>query len=97
MLAKGLDRRNRLGIRIAYTFAHQGKELNHAARLTNKLIETIESDKPNLTKQFFVDKAIHEAAFIMERIDKRWPWQVKRPRLTPLVPEAWYFAYDCKK
>jgi hypothetical protein len=38
-----------------------------------KLIETMESDKPNFAKQFFVDKAIDEAAFILERIDKRWP------------------------
>jgi hypothetical protein len=38
-----------------------------------KLIETIESDKPNLAKQHFVDRAIEEVAFILERIDKRWP------------------------
>ena len=36
-----------------------------------KLIETIESDKPNMAKQYFVDKAINEAAFVLERIDKR--------------------------
>ena len=38
-----------------------------------KLIETIESEKPNLAKQYFVDKAIQEAEFILERINKRWP------------------------
>jgi hypothetical protein len=38
-----------------------------------KLIETMESDKPNFAKQHFVDKAIDEAAFILERIDHRWP------------------------
>jgi hypothetical protein len=38
-----------------------------------KLIETIESDKPNLAKQYFVDKAIQEAEFILERIDKKHP------------------------
>jgi hypothetical protein len=38
-----------------------------------KLIETIESDKPNLAMECFVDKAIQEAAFIrLERIDKQW-------------------------
>jgi len=37
------------------------------------MIETMESDKPNFAKQFWVDKAIDEAAFILERIDKRWP------------------------
>lgn len=38
-----------------------------------KLIETMESEKPNFAKQCFVDKAIDEAAFILERIDKKWP------------------------
>ena len=38
-----------------------------------KLIETIDSDKPNLAKQYFVDKAIQEAEFILERIDKKHP------------------------
>ena len=37
-----------------------------------KLVETIEADKPNLAKQYFVDKAIQEAEFILERIDERW-------------------------
>ena len=38
-----------------------------------KLIETIESDKPNLAKQHFVDRAIQEVEFILERVDKKWP------------------------
>jgi hypothetical protein len=38
-----------------------------------KLIESIESDKPNLAKQYFVDMPIQEAEFILERIDERWP------------------------
>ena len=38
-----------------------------------KLIETMESDKPNFAKQYFVDKAIDEAAFILRRIDRKWP------------------------
>jgi hypothetical protein len=37
-----------------------------------KLIETMESDKPNFAKQYFVDKAIDEAAFILERIDRKF-------------------------
>jgi hypothetical protein len=40
-----------------------------------KLIETIDSDKPNLAKQYFVDRAIEEAEFILKRIEKRWPGQ----------------------
>lgn len=38
-----------------------------------KVIETIDSDKPNFAKQYWVDKTIQEAVFILERIDKRWP------------------------
>lgn len=38
-----------------------------------KLIETIDSDKPNLGKQYFVDRAIQEVEFVMERIDNRHP------------------------
>jgi hypothetical protein len=38
-----------------------------------KLMEIIESDKPNFAKEYWIDKAISEAAFVLERIDKRWP------------------------
>ena len=38
-----------------------------------KLIETIDSDKPNFAKEYFVDRAIRESEFILERIDKRYP------------------------
>jgi hypothetical protein len=38
-----------------------------------KLIECIDSDKPNFAKEYFVDKAINEAAFVLERIDRKWP------------------------
>ena len=37
-----------------------------------KLIDCIESDKPNFAKEYWVDKAINEAAFVLERIDKKW-------------------------
>ena len=30
-------------------------------------------NKPNLAKGFFVDRAIDDAVFILERIDARWP------------------------
>lgn len=32
-----------------------------------------ESDKPNMAKQYFADRAIQEAEFVLERIEKRWP------------------------
>jgi hypothetical protein len=35
------------------------------------VIETMDSDKLNFAKQYFVDRAVDEAAFIKERIDKR--------------------------
>jgi hypothetical protein len=38
-----------------------------------KLIDCIDSDKPNFAKDYWVDKAVNEAAFVLERIDKKWP------------------------
>jgi hypothetical protein len=38
-----------------------------------RIQESILSEKPDITKQFYVDRAIQEAAFILERIDKKWP------------------------
>jgi hypothetical protein len=38
-----------------------------------KIIETMESDKPNFAEEYFVDRAIQKAAFILERIDRKWP------------------------
>jgi len=37
-----------------------------------KLID-MDPNKPNMAKGYFVDRAIDDAAFIMERIDARWP------------------------
>ncbi len=37
-----------------------------------KLIE-MEADKPNMAKGFIVDRAIDDAAFILERIERRLP------------------------
>jgi hypothetical protein len=38
-----------------------------------KLIEMASEDKPNFSKGYHVDKAISDAEFIMEQIDKKWP------------------------
>ncbi|PYT72539.1 MAG: hypothetical protein DMG39_09575 [Acidobacteria bacterium] len=38
-----------------------------------KLLDWMELGKPTMAKQLWVDKAIEEAAFILERIDQRWP------------------------
>jgi hypothetical protein len=40
---------------------------------TRKFIETIESDKPNFAKEYFIDRAIQKVESVMERIDHRWP------------------------
>ena len=40
-----------------------------------KLVD-MDPNKPNMAKGFFVDKAIDDAAFILERIDTRWPVMV---------------------
>ena len=37
-----------------------------------KLID-MDPNKPNMAKEFFVDRAIDDAVFILERIDARWP------------------------
>jgi hypothetical protein len=37
-----------------------------------KLIDSMDSNKPNMAKQYFVDKAIEETEFVLERIDKKW-------------------------
>jgi len=37
-----------------------------------KLID-MDPNKPNMAKGYFVDRAIDDAAFILERIDKKWP------------------------
>jgi hypothetical protein len=37
-----------------------------------KLID-MEPDKRNMAKAYFVDRAIDDAAFILEWIDKKWP------------------------
>ena len=33
----------------------------------------MDPDKPNMAKGFFVDRAIDDVVFILERIDARWP------------------------
>ena len=38
-----------------------------------RLIDSMQSDKPDMAKAYFVDKAIQEAEFILGRIDKKWP------------------------
>jgi hypothetical protein len=38
-----------------------------------KIIDSMGSDKPNPGKEFFIERAIQEAASILGKIDQRWP------------------------
>jgi hypothetical protein len=38
-----------------------------------RIQESMMLNKPDMAKQFYIDKAVEEAAFILERIDKKWP------------------------
>jgi hypothetical protein len=38
-----------------------------------RIQESMMSNKPDMAMGFYIDKAIEEAAFILERIDKKWP------------------------
>ena len=45
-----------------------------ATILAARRLIDLDPDKPNMAKGFFVDRAIDDAAaFILERIDARWP------------------------
>jgi hypothetical protein len=44
-----------------------------ATLLSARKLMEMEPDKPNMAKGHIVDRAIEDAAFILERIDKRWP------------------------
>jgi hypothetical protein len=38
-----------------------------------KIIDSMDSNKPDMAKQFYIDRAIQEVAFILDRVDHRWP------------------------
>ena len=41
--------------------------------LSARKLLNVDPDKPSMAKGFFVDRAIEDAAFILERVDARWP------------------------
>jgi hypothetical protein len=55
------------------------EERKHAILLAATILsawriqESITSNKPDMAKQFYFDRAIDEAAFILERIDVGFP------------------------
>jgi hypothetical protein len=44
-----------------------------ATILAARRLIDLDPDKPNMAKGFFVDRAIDDAIFILEKIDERWP------------------------
>jgi hypothetical protein len=44
-----------------------------ATILAARRLIDMDPNKPNMAKGYFVDKAIDDAVFILERIDERWP------------------------
>lgn len=47
-----------------------------ATILAARRLIDLDPDKPSMAKQFFVDRAIDDGVFILERIDTRWPTTV---------------------
>lgn len=50
-----------------------------ATLLSARRLLEMEPGNPNLAKGYIVDKAIDDAAFILERIDHRWPSELTAP------------------
>jgi hypothetical protein len=44
-----------------------------ATILAARRLIDLDPDKPTMAKGYFVDRAIDDAVFILERIDERWP------------------------
>jgi len=44
-----------------------------ATLLAARKLVDMDPNKPSMAKQFYVDHAIDDAAFILDRIDSRWP------------------------
>ena len=44
-----------------------------ATLLAARKLMDLDPYKPNMAKGFFVDRAIDDAVFILEKIDQRWP------------------------
>lgn len=44
-----------------------------ATILSARKLLDMDPDKPSMAKGYFVDRAIEDAVFILERIDARWP------------------------
>jgi hypothetical protein len=51
-----------------------------------RIQESMMSGKPDMAKQFYIDKAIEEAANILERIDQRSPTYYRDSSLVALIP-----------
>ena len=61
--------------RLIYEFQHdRGKKVRHSVcRNDSGCAKAHRPNKPNMAKGFFVDRAIEDAAFILERIEAHGP------------------------
>lgn len=57
-----------------------------ATILPARRLMDMDPNKPNMAKGYFVDKAIDDAVFILERIDARWPTIVNSFSVKSLSP-----------
>jgi hypothetical protein len=58
--------------------SHMTEERRHAILFAATLLSArklldLDPDKPSMAKQFFVDRAIDDAVFILDRIDSKFP------------------------
>ena len=44
-----------------------------ATILAARRLIDLDPDKPNMAKGYFVDRAIDDPVFVLEKIDERWP------------------------
>ena len=51
-----------------------------ATILCARRLTAMEPDKPNFAKEYIVETPIRDAALILEKIEKRWPTQLKPTR-----------------
>jgi hypothetical protein len=61
---------------ICGSFYVTEERVRHSLRATilaARRLMDMDPNKPNMAKGFFVDRAIDDAVFILERIDARWP------------------------
>jgi len=68
-----------------------------ATILAARKLIALDPDKPNMAKGFFVDRAIDDAVFILERIDARRPTIVNTFSAKEILSQPTGFFIRCSK